>query len=129
MTFTHRMATLAAVVLIPVGIAATSYLLSDDPPEPSVPSEVELSEDPSLSDQRQDPGSGSPDDTTGENPGESPHESPGDTGSGTPSEPNEEVVPRPSATEGSIDEDDGSEDGPGQGDDDDAEEGAGGDDG
>lgn len=42
MAFSHRMATLAAVVLIPVGIAGTSFLLSDDPEPPRVPSDVEL---------------------------------------------------------------------------------------
>ncbi|ARQ68332.1 hypothetical protein [Streptomyces marincola] len=44
MAFSHRMAALAAVVLIPVGIAGTSYLLSDDPAPPAVPSDVELEE-------------------------------------------------------------------------------------
>ncbi|ONK11011.1 hypothetical protein [Streptomyces sp. MP131-18] len=44
MAFSHRMAALAAVVLIPVGIAGTSYLLSDDPEPPAVPSDVELEE-------------------------------------------------------------------------------------
>jgi hypothetical protein len=38
------MAALAAVVLIPVGIAGTSYLLSEDPMTPSVPADVELEE-------------------------------------------------------------------------------------
>ncbi|MDT0306815.1 small secreted hydrophilic protein [Streptomyces sp. DSM 44917] len=42
MAFSHRMATLAAVVLIPVGIAGTSFLLSDDPEPPRVPADIEL---------------------------------------------------------------------------------------
>jgi hypothetical protein len=82
MTFSRRMATLAAVVLIPVGIAGTSYLLTEDPEPPSVPSEVELDET-----QREGPQDG--------------------TRSPSPSAtPTEEVVPRPSATEGSINDDD-----------------------
>ncbi|WP_049569817.1 hypothetical protein [Streptomyces sp. SBT349] len=76
MAFSHRMAALAAVVLIPVGIAGTSYLLSDDPDPPTVPSDVELGEPTTP-------------------PAPPPTE-----------EPREEVVPRPSATEGSLDDDD-----------------------
>ncbi len=38
MVFTRRMAALAAVVLIPLGVAATSYALSDSPARPTVPS-------------------------------------------------------------------------------------------
>ncbi|MET9432064.1 small hydrophilic protein [Streptomyces sp. NPDC003036] len=46
MAFTHRMATLAAVVAIPLGIAATSYMLTDSPEAPHVPPEVELDATP-----------------------------------------------------------------------------------
>ncbi|MFJ8646583.1 small hydrophilic protein [Streptomyces sp. NPDC093546] len=46
MAFTHRMATLAAVVAIPLGIAATSYVLTDSPEAPHVPPEVELDATP-----------------------------------------------------------------------------------
>jgi hypothetical protein len=42
MVFSRRMAALAAVVLIPLGIAATSFALTDSPQEPKVPSKVEL---------------------------------------------------------------------------------------
>ncbi|MDT9687993.1 small hydrophilic protein [Streptomyces sp. P9(2023)] len=42
MSFTHRMATLAAVVAIPLGIAATSYALTDEPEAPRVPPAVEI---------------------------------------------------------------------------------------
>jgi hypothetical protein len=104
MTFSRRMATLAAVVLIPVGIAGTSYLLTEDPEPPSVPSEVELDET-----QREGP----PDGTRSPSP------------SATPTE---EVVPRPSATEGSINDDD--QDGAAEDDRDDLDDGeAGGEDG
>ncbi|MEU6821187.1 small secreted hydrophilic protein [Streptomyces atriruber] len=42
MVFSHRMAVLAAVVAIPLGIAATSYVLTDDPEQPKAPPKVEL---------------------------------------------------------------------------------------
>ncbi|WP_338777803.1 small secreted hydrophilic protein [Streptomyces sp. DG1A-41] len=43
MAFSRRMAALSAVVVIPLGIAATSYALSDSPESPKVPSQqVEL---------------------------------------------------------------------------------------
>lgn len=42
MVFSRRIAALAAVVAIPLGIAATSFALTDDPPAPKVPSKVEL---------------------------------------------------------------------------------------
>lgn len=42
MAFTHRMVTLAAVVAIPLGIAATSYALTDSPEPPKAPPKVEL---------------------------------------------------------------------------------------
>ncbi|MBB4715776.1 hypothetical protein BJ965_005658 [Streptomyces luteogriseus] len=37
MVFSRRMAALSAVVLIPLGIAATSYALADSPKAPEVP--------------------------------------------------------------------------------------------
>ncbi|TDC27735.1 small secreted hydrophilic protein [Streptomyces sp. 8K308] len=88
MTFTHRMATLAAVVLIPVGIAGTSFLLSDDPADPSGPSEVELER---VGDEQggADTGGG----------GEAENTSPTE-----PAPPREDVVPQPSPTEGSVDD-------------------------
>ncbi|MFI6643858.1 small hydrophilic protein [Streptomyces sp. NPDC050504] len=89
--FTHRLATLAAVVAIPVGIAATSYLLTDDPEKPEVPAQVELDTSPAP--------------TT---PGPAPTRSP----AGTPtSAPTDAVVPGPSTT-GDDDADDRGE-GPG----------------
>ncbi|MFD5321792.1 small secreted hydrophilic protein [Streptomyces sp. NPDC127098] len=114
MTFTHRMATLAAVVLIPVGIAGTSFLLSDDPADPSVPSEVELER---VGDEQggADTGGG------GEAETSSPTE---------PAPPREDVVPQPSPTEGSVD--DSPDDDAGDDADDDADDrgdDAGGDDG
>ncbi|MFE6284101.1 small secreted hydrophilic protein [Streptomyces sp. NPDC057877] len=42
MVFSRRMAALAAVVLIPLGIAATSFALTDSPDPPKVPPAVEL---------------------------------------------------------------------------------------
>ncbi|GAA0649274.1 hypothetical protein GCM10009535_29040 [Streptomyces thermocarboxydovorans] len=42
MVFSRRLAALAAVVLIPLGIAATSFALTDSPREPEVPAKVEL---------------------------------------------------------------------------------------
>lgn len=94
MAFSHRIATLAAVVAIPLGITATSYALTDRPAPPEVPGRVELD-------------SGSP---TG-----SPHPSggPEPTGSGTAepggsptASPGDVVVPQPPATEGSDSDDD-----------------------
>jgi hypothetical protein len=42
MVFSHRIAALAAVVAIPLGIAATSFALTDNPESPKVPAKVEL---------------------------------------------------------------------------------------
>ncbi|MFI6010352.1 small secreted hydrophilic protein [Streptomyces sp. NPDC051243] len=42
MVFSHRIAALAAVVAIPLGIAATSFALTDQPESPKVPPKVEL---------------------------------------------------------------------------------------
>lgn len=42
MVFSRRLAALAAVVVIPLGIAATSFALTDSPEEPRVPPKVEL---------------------------------------------------------------------------------------
>ncbi len=87
MVFSHRMAALAAVVVIPLGIAATSYALTDSPESPKVPPKVELD-------------SGSPSTT------------PTSTSSATPSKPtptpSDEVVSRPP-----VSDDDDDDDGPG----------------
>ncbi|UUU34506.1 small secreted hydrophilic protein [Streptomyces sp. CA-210063] len=42
MVFSRRIAALAAVVAIPLGIAATSFALTDSPQAPKVPPKVEL---------------------------------------------------------------------------------------
>ncbi|MGX2997706.1 small secreted hydrophilic protein [Streptomyces sp. JNUCC 64] len=42
MVFTHRIAALAAVVAIPLGIAVTSYALTDTPDDRKAPTKVEL---------------------------------------------------------------------------------------
>ncbi|QQM43867.1 small secreted hydrophilic protein [Streptomyces liliifuscus] len=84
MVFSHRMAALAAVVVIPLGIAATSYALTDSPESPKVPPKVELE-------------SGSPSAT------------PASTASPTPTPtPSDEVVSRPP-----VSDDDDDDDGPG----------------
>ncbi|WP_210587329.1 small secreted hydrophilic protein [Streptomyces sp. GESEQ-35] len=90
MVFSRRLAALAAVVVIPLGIAATSFALADSPQSPKVPSQVELD-------------SGSP---------SAPPTRPGPT-------PSDEVVSRPEVTDspsGDDDDDDrgqdGSDDGP-----------------
>ncbi|MBT2880446.1 hypothetical protein HET66_21530, partial [Streptomyces sp. McG6] len=42
MAFSHRVATLAAVVAIPLAIAATSFALTDSPDPPAPPARVEM---------------------------------------------------------------------------------------
>ncbi|MCR3732283.1 small secreted hydrophilic protein [Streptomyces phaeochromogenes] len=84
MVFSHRMAALAAVVVIPLGIAATSYALTDSPESPKVPPKVELE-------------SGSPSAT--------PTSTASPTATPTPSD---EVVSRPP-----VSDDDDDDDGPG----------------
>ncbi|MFG3493715.1 small hydrophilic protein [Streptomyces sp. NPDC047928] len=54
MAFTRRMVTLAAVVAVPVGIAAASYALNEAPEQPRVPPPVRLEATP------RPPGSPSP---------------------------------------------------------------------
>lgn len=92
MAFSHRIATLAAVVAIPLGIAATSYALTDSPEPPRAPSKVEL-------------------DGGGPEPagGGTPHPS---FPSPAPAAPGDEVVPRPPATDGprATDDDTGGRD-------------------
>ncbi|GGZ49810.1 small secreted hydrophilic protein [Streptomyces bluensis] len=86
MVFSRRMAALAAVVVIPLGIAATSFALSDRPESPKVPPKVELD-------------SGSP-------------SSPASTPATPTPAPSDEVVSRPPVTDSSADDDD-DDDGPG----------------
>jgi hypothetical protein len=89
MVFSHRMAALAAVVVIPLGIAATSYALTDSPQSPKVPPKVELE-------------SGSPSAApTSAKPTPTPTATPTTT-------PSDEVVSRPP-----VSDDDDDDDGPG----------------
>ncbi|MGW0561006.1 small hydrophilic protein [Streptomyces sp. NPDC003016] len=87
MAFSHRLATLAAVVAIPLGIAATSYALTDRPEPPKVPSKVELES------------------TAPDTPLSSPRTTPGPTpGTAAPSTtPSDAVVPGPTATNDDAD--------------------------
>jgi hypothetical protein len=97
MAFTHRMATLAAVVAIPLGIAATSYALTDAPKTPQVPPAVELDTTPR-------PASPAPSAAPGGTPSGGP--------SGTPTGPRptgDAVVPGPAATDDDDDDDTGEE--------------------
>ncbi|WP_121746592.1 small secreted hydrophilic protein [Streptomyces sp. E2N166] len=100
MVFSRRMAALAAVVLIPLGIAATSFALTDSPQEPKVPAKVELE-------------SGSP--------------TPAPTSSSSSPEPtpSDQVVTRPPVTDSAPDDDDDDDRGNDAGDDRGADDGAG----
>ncbi|MEW2633496.1 small hydrophilic protein [Streptomyces sp. NPDC048389] len=96
MAFTQRMVTLAAVVAIPLGIAATSYALTDAPETPRVPPAVELDGTPRPA---------SP-------PADGPSGSPPPTPAGTPATPaptTDAVVPGPPATDDDDDDDIGEE--------------------
>ncbi|WP_369199934.1 hypothetical protein [Streptomyces sp. PU-14G] len=114
MAFSHRMATLAAVVAIPLGIAVTSYALTDSPDPPRPPAKVELDgESPSPARTGPSPGRTAPAD--GSAPA-SPSGSPGGNPSkGVTAPPSgQETVPRPPATDerggddrGEDDDDDG----------------------
>ncbi|GAA5208775.1 small secreted hydrophilic protein [Streptomyces thinghirensis] len=102
MVFSRRMAALAAVVLIPLGIAATSFALTDSPQEPKVPAKVELE-------------SGSPTPTpTSSASSSSPEPTPSD-----------QVVTRPPVTDSAPDDDDDDDRGNDAGDDRGADDGAG----
>lgn len=97
MAFSHRMATLAAVVAIPLGVAATSYALTDSPKPPTVPPEVQLDSTPSR--------------TTAPGASRSPTApgTPPPTPSATGTAPIDSVVPGPSATGDDDDDDIGDE--------------------
>ncbi|MEJ1196502.1 MULTISPECIES: small secreted hydrophilic protein [unclassified Streptomyces] len=103
MVFSRRMAALAAVVLIPLGIAATSFALTDSPQEPKVPAKVELE-------------SGSPTPTP---------TSPSPTSSSPEPTPSDQVVTRPPVTDSAPDDDDDDDRGNDAGDDRGADDGAG----
>ncbi|MEU0277252.1 small hydrophilic protein [Streptomyces sp. NPDC006195] len=94
MAFSPRLAALAAVVAIPLGIAATSYAMTDRTDAPKVPPKVELDSTPSRS------------------PGVLPDTTPAPSKSGSPgATPGDAVVPGPSATDGDDDDDRGDDTG------------------
>ncbi|RYJ26629.1 small secreted hydrophilic protein [Streptomyces sp. L-9-10] len=94
MAFSPRLAALAAVVAIPLGIAATSYAMTDSPDTPKVPPKVELDSTPSRT------------------PGVLPDTTPAPSKSGSPgATPGDAVVPGPSATDGDDDDDRGDDTG------------------
>ncbi|MGH3659863.1 MAG: hypothetical protein ACRDUA_24750 [Micromonosporaceae bacterium] len=98
MTFTKRIATLAAVVAIPLGIAATSQILAGGQEKPDVPQRVRL-DGGTATPAPATPGTGTP------SPGATPSPSPSKTGG-------DEVVPGPSPRGGGDDDDDrGGDDG------------------
>ncbi|MFF8956978.1 hypothetical protein [Streptomyces sp. NPDC014894] len=125
MVFSHRIAALAAVVAIPLGIAVTSYALTDSPDDRKVPPKVELqTSTPAGSSGSpgapQSPEPGSPESSAGPS---SPRPVPSDETvttqqPSTPSQPVDETVSGPPVREnppgGGDDNDD---DGNGQGDD------------
>lgn len=86
MAFSPRLAALAAVVAVPLGIAATSYAMTDTPEAPKVPPAVQLDERP------------------GGTPTPGPSASPSSPSS--PSSTGDDVVPGPSAADGDDDDDD-----------------------
>ncbi|MEV5680791.1 small hydrophilic protein [Streptomyces sp. NPDC052179] len=104
MAFSPRLAALAAVVAVPLGIAATSYAMTDTPEAPKVPPVVQLDDTtPSGA-----PG-GSPDstpDTLPSTPAPDPSASRSPGG-----KPGDAVVPGPSAADGDDDDDDLGDDG------------------
>ncbi|MGW3627176.1 small hydrophilic protein [Streptomyces sp. NPDC000880] len=97
MAFSHRMATLAAVVAIPLGVAATSYALTDSPKPPTVPREVQLDSTPSRTT------------TPGASRSPTAPGPPPPTPSATGTAPIDSVVPGPSATGDDDDDDIGDE--------------------
>ncbi|MFE3069762.1 small hydrophilic protein [Streptomyces sp. NPDC059247] len=101
MPFTQRMAGLAAVVAVPLGIAATSYALTDAPEAPRVPPAVHLSTTPTPP--GPPPSSGPA--TKSATPSTSPSGTPSGTGTASTPPPSDSVVPGPSAT-GDDDDDD-----------------------
>lgn len=105
MVFSHRIAALAAVVVIPLGIAATSYALTDSPETPKVPPQVELgSGSPSVT-----PSTVEPSRTWSPTPAPTSASTPTSTSTST-STPSDQVVSRPPVSD---DDDDGpGDDGP-----------------
>ncbi|GGJ90615.1 hypothetical protein GCM10011583_22540 [Streptomyces camponoticapitis] len=107
MAFSLRLAALAAVVVVPLGIAATSYAMTDGPEAPKVPPGVQLDDTPSGTP------SGTPSDPGGAGPGgPSPTGSPTGPPTGSPDDsPGDDIVPGPSAGDGDDDDDDFGDDG------------------
>ncbi|MEU3300588.1 small hydrophilic protein [Streptomyces sp. NPDC006678] len=99
MSFVHRLATLAAVVAIPLGIAATSYVLTDAPEAPKVPPTVELSTSPAAGGT---PAAPTPSPPTPSTSPSTPAVTPAPT---TPPPPTDAVVPGPAATDDDEDDD------------------------
>ncbi|MFE9302181.1 small hydrophilic protein [Streptomyces sp. NPDC006856] len=92
MAFSPRLAALAAVAAVPLGIAATSYAMTDTSEAPKVPPTVHLEESP-----RPTP---SPDGAA------SPGGFPAPSGSAAPTRtPDSSVVPGPSAADDDDDDD------------------------
>ncbi|MFB7936896.1 small hydrophilic protein [Streptomyces sp. NPDC056049] len=102
MSFTHRMAGLVAVVAVPLGIAATSYALTDEPAAPRVPPAVHLPTTPPPSGSATPPPTG----TAPTAPTSPPTPSaPSASSAGSTPPPSDSVVPGPSTT-GDDDDDD-----------------------
>lgn len=102
MAFSKRMAALTAVVAIPLGVAATSYALTDDPEDPTPPARVEM-----------EGGSSSPAESTSPPSGTSPGE---ETGKETVSPPPVRDGPTTDPS-GTASDDDGDDTGDDAGDD------------
>ncbi|MFE4668503.1 small secreted hydrophilic protein [Streptomyces sp. NPDC056716] len=131
MVFSHRLAALAAVVVIPLGIAATSFVLTDRPESPEVPAKVELdSGSPTASPDR--PGPTPSDEVVSPPPATDAPGAPIDPAdpTSTPTDPPPAPPGGTGQTSGSNDDDGSEPAGPGAGDDDGADDdGPGGDDG
>ncbi|ALU93620.1 MULTISPECIES: hypothetical protein [Streptomyces] len=98
MAFSPRLAALAAVVAVPLGIAATSYAMTDTSEAPKVPPTVQLEESPR--------GTPSPGRDASPSGAASPSGFPAPNGSATPTRtPDSSVVPGPSAADDDDDDD------------------------
>ncbi|MDQ0984241.1 small hydrophilic protein [Streptomyces sp. V2I9] len=96
MAFSPRLAALAAVVAVPLGIAATSYAMTDTSEAPKVPPAVRLEESPR----------GTPPESGGPAPDGRTPGGPAPSGSATPTRtPDSSVVPGPSAADDDDDDD------------------------
>lgn len=101
MAFSPRLAALAAVVAVPLGIAATSYAMTDTSEAPKVPPAVQLEESPRGT----PPASGGPAPSGADPSGPAPS-GPAPSGSAAPTRtPDGSVVPGPSAADDDDDDD------------------------